>query len=246
MRLCLRHLKMKSLLPILTFLLGIMPVLTWAQPSSPEAFIASLRTAIQEKSLEKLDAITYMVGMSESDKKQAASVQQMFFSDTEILAITLEPLPVDFQSIYIVNGKEWEPTYTPTGVVNIQYKKTANGPLGLTPTYALVGGHYFLISTKSTDLGWKGPPDKTLGFAAMGQGQDKVQISVKWNASGVEQERTFKQKSNMIFLGQYIEQITVTSPDDATDVTLTISENGKEMYRSQPLKGKGTIEYKKS
>lgn len=196
--------------------------------------------------MEKLNAITYTLGMSDSDKKQAASVQQMFFSDTEITGISLEPLPADFQSVYIMGGKKLEPTYLPIGQIKIEYKKTANGPLGFSVPYAIVGGHYFLISSKSTDLGWKGPPDKTLFFNVMGQGQDKVQITAKWNASGVEQERIFKETSNMGFLGQYVEQIIVTSANDDTDVTLTISESGKEIYRSQPLKGKGTIEYKKS
>jgi hypothetical protein len=238
--------KMKSLWTIVAFLLGVIPLSAWAQPSSPEEFIASLRIAIQEKSPDKLNAITYTVGMSEADKNQAAPVQQMFFSDAEITGISLEPLPPDFQSVYVVNGKKWEPTYPPAGQVTIEYKKTANGPLGLSPAYAIIGGHYFLISTKSTDLGWKGPPDKTLSFAVMGRSQDKVQITVKWNASGVEQERIFKQTSNMGFLGQYIESATVTSTADDTDVTLTISENGKGIFRSPPLKGKGNVEYKKS
>jgi hypothetical protein len=228
------------------FLFGLVPHVISAQPSSPREFISSLQTAIQEKSLEKLNAITYTVGMNDSDKKQAASVQQMFFSNSEIASISIKPLPPDFQSVYIVNGKKWEPTYPPTGVVNIQYKKTDNGPTGLTPTYAIIDGHYFLISTKTTDLGWKGPPDKTLGFAVTGKGQDTAQITVKWNASGVELERKFTQHSNMTFLGQYVEQVDVTSADHGTDVTLTISENGKEIFCSQPLKGKGKIEYKKS
>jgi hypothetical protein len=145
-----------------------------------------------------------------------------------------------------VNGKKIEATYPPAGMIKIEYKKAANGPEGSSSPYAIIGGHYFLVSSKTTDLGWKGPPDKTLGFAVMGQGQNKVQITVKWNASGVEEERIFKETSNMAFLGQYVEKVTVTSTNDDTDVTLTISELGKEIFRSQPLKGKGTIEYNKS
>src|ERR1017187_3413674 len=107
---------MKSLLPILAFLLGISPLSTWAQPSSPTEFIAAYRTAVQEKSLEKLNAITYMVGMSEADKKQAADIdQQVIFSNTEIVGISLEPLPEDFQAVNIGNGKKYEPTYPPVG-----------------------------------------------------------------------------------------------------------------------------------
>ena len=184
--------------------------------------------------------------MSESDKKQAASVQQMFFNDAEITGISLEPLPTDFQSIAIVNGKKWEPTYAPIGQIKIEYKKTANGPLGFSAAYAIIDGHYFLISTKSADLGWKGPPDKPLSFMVTGWVKDKVQITARWNTSGAEQEQIYKGASNMYFMGQYFENVTVTSTDDNTDVTLIISEDNKEIFHSQPLKGKGTIEYKKS
>jgi hypothetical protein len=233
---------MKSLLPILTFLLGFIPLSTWAQPSSPEEFIASFRTAIQEKSAEKLNAITYTVGMSDSDKKQVAPVQQMFFSDAEITGISLEPLPTDFQSVYIVNGKKIEPTYLPVGLIKIQYKKVANGPDSLSQTYAIIGGHYFLVSSKITDLGWKGPPDTGLCLLVSGSPEDKVQITVKWNASGVEQEKVFNRYTTTV-IGQYVESATVTSTNP--NATLMILQGDKQIFVSPPLKGKAAIEYKK-
>ena len=193
--------------------------------------------------MEKLNAITYTVGMSESDKKQVAPVQQMFFSDTEIVSISLEPLPADFQSVYIVNGKKIEPTYTPVGLIKIQYKKVANGPDSMTSTYAIISGHYFLISTKSTDLGWKGPPDTGLCLMVTGSPQDKVQITVKWNASGVELEKVFNRYTTTV-LGQYVESATVTSSNP--DATLMILQGDKQIFLSPPLKDKAAIEYKKN
>ena len=235
---------MKSLLPILTFLLGIIPLSSWAQPSSPEDFIAAYRTAIQEKSLEKLNAITYTVGMSESDKKQVADVyQQVMFSDTEIVGISLVPLPADFQSVYFVNGKKIEPTYPPLGQIKIEYKKTANGPLSSGGLYAIIDGHYLLISSKTTDLGWKGPPDTGLCLLVSGSPQDKVQITVKWNASGVEQEKVFNRYTTTV-TGQYVESATVTSSNP--DATLMILQGSKQIFLSPPLKDKAAIEYKKN
>ena len=46
-------------------------------------------------------------------------------------------------------------------------------------------------------------------------------------------------------LGQYFDSIKVTSEEDEVDAVLTVAEGGKEIYKSQPLKGKGTIEYKR-
>ncbi|MCE0497958.1 MAG: hypothetical protein LV481_08450 [Methylacidiphilales bacterium] len=234
---------MKSLLPFLTFFLGIVALPIWAQPSSPEEFIAAYRTAMQEKSVGKLDALTYTVGMSDADKKQADSMQQMGFRDEAIAGITLEPLPADSPSVAIMNGKRYEQTYPPTGLIKIQYG-AANGPDSSSQGYAIIGGHYFLVSVKSTDLGWKGPPDKPLTFMVAGWVKDKVQIQATWNTSGVDQEQSFNGNSGG-GMGQYWVKFTVTSADDATDLTLVLSEDNKEIFRSPPLKGKGTIEYKK-
>jgi hypothetical protein len=235
--------KMKLCLRFLLVLVAIFPFQAWAQSTDPADFIASLRTAIQEKSADKLNALIYTVGMSASDR-QMAFLPLLYFNNAEIDTISLVPLPPNFQSIYIVNGKKLEPTYPPIGQVQIEYKKVANGPLSLSPAYAIVDGHYFIISAKSTDLGWKGPQDKTLGFSLMGgSSKDKVQIKVKWNASGVDQERVY-QETSALFLGQYIEGVTVTS--DNPETTLIITEGGKEVFHSSPLKDKKSIEYRKS
>lgn len=235
---------MKTIIHSFALSLVILPFTLLAQPNTSDEFVAAYRTAIQEKSPAKLDLITYSVGMSESDKQQLALVQQMIFSDKEIDDISLTPLPGDFQSVCVMRGKKLELTYPPVGLIKIKYKGTGNGMTSTSSPYAIINGQYFLVSTKSTDLGWSGPPDKTITFMVMGSGQDKVQIKAKWNASGIEQMRTFKVPSSN-FMGQYFDEITVTSREDDTDVTLTILEEGKEIYTSQQLKGKGSIEYKR-
>jgi hypothetical protein len=229
---------------IIAISVGIFPIALLAQPTSPEEFIAAYRTAMQERSAEKLNPLTYSEGMSEADKQQAAQVQQMIFTDKEIDSITLAPLPADFQTVFIQRGKKIEPTYTPIGLIQTKYKDGGNGMNSASAPYAVIDGKYFLISSKSTDLGWSGPPDKTITFMVMGQGQDKVQIKAKWNASGVDQERIFKSPSSN-FMGQFFKEVTVTSTQDDTDVTLTILEAGKKIFHSEPLKGKGTLEYKR-
>jgi hypothetical protein len=50
---------MKLLWSIFALLLGISSLSAWAQAGSPEEFIASVKTAMQEKSAEKLAALTY-------------------------------------------------------------------------------------------------------------------------------------------------------------------------------------------
>ena len=216
-----------------------------SEPKSPEDFIAAFRTVIKEKSTEKLAALTYLVGATDADKEQVKRVaQQVIFTDKEIDSISLQPLPEDYQSVYIMRGMKLEPTYPPSGIIQTKYSGTGNGLNSTSSPYAVIDGKYFLVTSKRTDLGWTGPEDKIITFMVMGRGQDKVQVKAKWNASGVDQERIFKSPSDN-FLGQHFNQITVTSTDDDTDVTLTVLEAGKEIFVSQPLKGKGVLEYKK-
>jgi hypothetical protein len=236
---------MKSLLPILTFLLGIIPLSTWAQPKTPEEFIAAVREAFQQKSLEKLDALTYPLGTGESDKKQTALLDQNLFKGTEIEETWLEPLPPYFQSVHIWFGKKTEVVPLPKGMIEVRYKPIGNNTYSAGLPYAIINGNYFLTSSRTTDLGWKGPKDKIISFKVIGQGQNKVHIFAKWNASGVEQERYFRYPSEE-FIGQYCERLTVTSTEDNTDVALDIFEDGKRIFHSKTLIGKGTIEYKKS
>jgi hypothetical protein len=49
---------------IIAISLGIFPIALLAQPTSPEEFIAAYRTAMQERSAEKLTPLTYSEGMS--------------------------------------------------------------------------------------------------------------------------------------------------------------------------------------
>jgi hypothetical protein len=235
---------MKSLLAIIFIFLLASPFSQASEAKTPDEFVAAFRAGFQEKDPKKLDEITYSVGMSEADKQQATRVQKMIFTDQEIESVTLEPLPDDFESVFILRGQKIEPTHQPVGLVHIKYKNHPNGTQSTSCAYAVVDGKYYLVGTKSTDLGWTGPPDKTIGFMVMGAGQNDVKIRVKWNASGVDQEKAFEKPSSS-FVGQYIQSITVTSIKDETDVTLTVLDSGKPIYTSEPLKGKGTLEYKK-
>lgn len=215
-----------------------------SEPSTPDEFIAAFGTALKEKSSDKLDALTYIAGMSETDKAQAKRVNQMLFTDEQIDSISLQPLPEDYETVHGMRGKKIEPAYPPAGVVETKYSATRNGVVSTSSPYAVIDGKYFLVPSKTTDLGWSGPADKTMTFMVIGNGQDKVQIRAKWNASGVDQERGFKSPSSS-FMGQHFDRITVTSANDDTDVTLTVLEGGKEVFVSGSLKGKGTLDYKK-
>lgn len=235
---------MKAFPASLCIFLGLILSAFAQDPHTPEDFLAAFRTALAERSPAKLDALTYSVGMTEADKALAVRMQQYMFTDKEIESLSLQPLPEDFQTFFISRGKKIEPTNPPVGLVDLKYKPSGNGTSGSSLPYTIVDGRYFLVGTKSTLLDWKGPADKNIGYMVMGAGQDGIRAKVKWNASGVDMEHTFKAPS-LSFQGQFIKEVMVTSETEDTNVTLTIVEDGKPISVSEPLKGKGKLEYKR-
>jgi hypothetical protein len=207
-------------------------------------FKGNLSAAISEKNDQKLEALIYFGGASPQDKQRMISMLRMvLLSGKEVEEISFAPLPSDFDPVLVVRGQKIEPTAKPKGMVRLTLKGAGQGPKESSNAYAIVDGKFLLVGMKSTDLGWKGPPDKNIGFSVVGQGSAGLQIQGMWNASGVQMNKAFKE-SSITFWGQHFDELNVTSASDDCDVTVTITEDGKEIY-SEPLKGKGVLQYKK-
>lgn len=232
---------------ILTIAISLLPFAsgaTAAESADSAPFTSALRAAITEKDEQKLEALIRFDGASPEDKKRMTAMLRMtFMNGKDVDEISLELLPSDFDPVLILHGQKIEPTATPKGKVKVTFKGAGQRTSASSCAYTVVDGKFFLVGMKSTDLGWKGPPDKNISFSVVGQGSSELQIHGVWNASGVQLQRTFKE-SNLTFWGQHFEELKVTSGNDDCNVTVTISEDGKEIY-SEPLKGKGVLHYKK-
>lgn len=232
---------------LLTIVISLFPFTsgaTLAEVPGAALFTSDLRAAITEKDNAKLKALIYTEGASPEDKQRMTSMlRMMYLNGKDVEEISLEPLPSDFESVLIVRGRKIEPTAPPKGMVKVTFKNTENGQGNSSGAYTVVDGKLFLVGMKSTDLGWKGPPDKNIGFTVVGQGASELLIQGVWNASGVQLKKTFT-GTGVTFWGQHFEELNVTSESDACDVTVTITEDGKAIF-SEPLQGKGVVNYKK-
>jgi hypothetical protein len=233
---------MKTLISLFAVLCLFHPISISAQSGPAQDFLNSVKSAIQEKSSEKLDTLTYTVGMSDSDKQVMDFGRKAAFSDNPIEDISFGPIPPNTPSGGIMAGRKYEMTFPAAGMVIVKFGGSTQSSMSL--GYAIIGGKYFLVSAKSTDLGWKGPPDKSLIYNFSCRPEDKIQVVVDYNVSGVDQQQTFTAPSGGV-MGQYFKKVTVTSLDDNINGKLTVTEGGTDIFTSQPLKGKGTVVYKK-
>jgi len=238
------HRRILSLL-IPIFLLGSIA----SKADTPEEFLAVYRTTLEQKDTNKLLSLYYTNGCSEVDITTLKKTEPMnHFYNEKLTNVIFEPISKDWNPIHIANGKKYEPTHSVDGVIKFFYvaqpENAQSAHYSGGDGYAVIDGVHRLIAAKSTDLGWKGPKDQQLNYTLSGRGADKCLIQYKWNVSGVDQEGT-SESSGIVIIGQFFESIKVTSTAEDADVVLTVREGGKEIYTSQPLKGKGTLEYKR-
>jgi hypothetical protein len=235
----------QRLLLIALCCIPLAPGASAAEATTAAEFTNALKAAITTRDAEKLEALVYADGASPEDLKRITDMFRMtLLAGKEVKDITLEAIPDDFDSIHIVQGRKIEPTAVPLGMVKVTFEDAGNGPKHSSTAYAVVRGKFHLVGMKSTDLGWKGPADRNIGYSITGTGADRLQIQGVWNASGAQLKKAFKQPS-LTFWGQHIEELTVTSENADCDVTLRITENGKTLH-TEPLKGKGAIQYKRT
>lgn len=217
-----------------------------------EFFLTTIKEAIIANDVSKLETLVYSAGMSDVDKTVSQQSHKTILSEiskSPVDTISFEPLPPYIKSTFVAGGRRYESTAPPAGSVIVRFKSPeaaeTNAPVIQRSTglpYAIVGGAYYLVGIKTTDLGWKGPPDISLGYSITGEGNDKLKIHLKYNVSGVILEDD-EIRPNKSFSGQYISEITVVSSDPATDVQLVIRHGGQEIYLSEQLKGIGKLKY---
>lgn len=243
------------LIPI--FLLGSIA----SKADTPEEFLAVYRTALEQKDTNKLLSLYYTNGCSESDMTLLNQMAPMAnFGKGKLTNLSFEPIPKGLNTIQINDGKKYEPTCPAVGIIKSTYVTSKDEATNDSEVlYAVQNGKHYLVTSKSTDLGWNGPKDHPFAVSVIGPGQQGAEITYAWNVSGIDQKTTVIGSGGFTLMGQYIDSLSVTSDNDHADVVCTIREctffkkgeqefydtsAGKVIY-SKPLKGKGTIEYKR-
>ncbi len=229
---------MKSVGTILSILL-LSCACVLAHPTSDDSFVVAWKKAIETKDLAAVEKLTYLEGLTEENRKLILRADR-FAHVGEIKEVTLEPLPSDFLTTHVANGKKMELLKPPIGLIKVHSK----GAWSIASPYAIVDGKYYVVGGKITDLNWQGPPDVAWNYFVKGKGSENIEVEYSWNASGVDMTRKMKHASNG-FVGQHINWIKVTSNDPNSEISLELLQGSNDFYKSETLKGLGVIEYKK-
>ncbi|MGZ0654129.1 hypothetical protein ACWPKO_00715 [Coraliomargarita sp. W4R53] len=211
-------------------------------PIAPAAdtFKAELHRVLDSKDWEGFLSLSYTEGVTDYDWKMAEMLKEVIFDGRAIQGIQLIELPEGFDSTFIYDGRFFEPTIAPVGLVEVI---SEGGEMKM--PYAIYDGAYRLIGTKSRSLNWTGPADQSLAIAVMGQGFDLVDAHATWNASGLTIDEKLTHASTN-FKGQFVESVTINSSDEAVSLQIIIFENGEKIYTSDYLKGIGELSYQRA
>ena len=206
---------------------------------SKEELKASVIQILNDQDWESYKALTYKNGMTDYDYKMMENLKPVIIDGRKVISGEFADLPEDHKYSFIYDGRSFEPTISPLGLLKIELEGG-----GTVLQYAKDGDNFVLVGTKSKDLGWEGPVDVQLGIVILGYNTEGLKIKASWNASG----RSFSEEldhTSTTFFGQYIETVQVSSDNPEAAYQLLVIKDGKEVYKSDKKKGIGEIRYKR-
>jgi hypothetical protein len=219
----------------------------WGAPADPAALAAAVDAALVARDLPALVALVDTEGLSAEDIKKAGPGLAALIPAEGTAKVTTDRLPdgIDLAAPRIYQGKRMELSRAPAGIIRVATKQ-GRAEMVATIPYVKTSAGFFLAGRKETDLGWKGPPDRQLGFMLVEDfPKEPVKLTVRYNASGVEQKNESSHYSGVVF-GQHIDEVTITGLSDGFKGRLVLREGGKEIYRSEPITGRTAFTYRRT
>ena len=141
-----------------------------------------------------------------------------------------EPVPDDFDPLYVLNGYEYRPNLAPLGYVVIDGT-----------TKAVYGrrddGRYYFVGTTRTAVNPDGPPDRMLQMMLVGQASPPVNYTGHFDVmqsngkiKRMELEDNGHGNTTAIIMGQYIERCEVTNDSARGSLWLRLQEGEETVF----------------
>jgi hypothetical protein len=216
-------------------------------PADPAALASAIDTALVARDVRALAALVDTEGMSPADLSKIERGVGGMIPQTGRALVTVDRLPdmIDIAKPMIFNGQRQELTRAPAGIIRVASQE-GKAQLVATLPYVQTPQGFLIAGRKQTDLGWKGPPDRQLGFTfEEDYPPSPCAITIKLNASGVEVEDSFTMHSGAI-LGQYIQEFTISGLPANFKGRLLLRIGNEVVFRSEPIIGQTSFTYQRS
>gem|GEM_PF-6684452 len=217
----------------------------FAATADPAALAAAVDAALVARDLPALCALVDTDGLSTEDLEKVGPGLAGLIPEEGTATVTTDRLPdgIDLSQPRIHNGKRIELTRAPAGIIRVTAKQGRASVVSTVP-YVHTRDGFLLAGRRETDLGWTGPPDRQITFMLVEDTpKEPVTITVRYNASGVEQTmRTVHHSGG--FFGQHVEELTIDGLSKDFKGRLVLRAAGKEIYRSEPITGQSIFTYR--
>lgn len=219
----------------------------FSAPSDPAALASAIDAALVARDLPALCALVDTEGLSAEDLKKVGPGLAALIPTEGTAKVSTDRLPdgIDLMAPRIYKGKRLELTRAPSGIIRVATKQGRAEMVSTIP-YVQTAAGFLLAGRKETDLGWKGPADRQLGFMLVEDfPKEPVKFTLRYNVSGVEQQMVTAHHSGGV-LGQHIDELTITGLSTDFKGRLVLRDAGKEIYRSEPINGQSTFTYRRT
>jgi hypothetical protein len=217
-------------------------------PATADELLKRFETGLKEKNTKSIMALFDWKGVSEDMKVSQQQIISMI-SSQEVKSVKLSPLPADFKTEYERNGIRYRPNVTVVGVIDIQYAQEGN--LGRMP-YGKKNNAFYLANVIQQRISQPATLEKSLNISIQGTVSPKP-VAFEGFCVYLKGGKEIKEdivdewhKGNLshVFWGDRIKSCKVWKTSAGGEIRLVITEDGKEVFKSEWETTNKPIEYK--
>jgi hypothetical protein len=205
--------------------------------ATADELLNRFEAALRAKNTNAIMALFDWQGVSEDMKASQQQIIGMMFSQ-EVKSVKLSPLPMDFKTEFERNGIRYRPNVTVVGLIDIQYAQ--KGSLGRKP-YGKKNNAFYLANTIQERISHPATMEKSLNISIQGTVSPKpisfegFYVYLKGGKEIKEKIIDTLHKGNLsqTFWGDRIKSCIVWKTSAGGEISLVITEDGKEVFKSE-------------
>lgn len=257
-----RHLRCLAVISVVVLLI-LSSNQALAESKMEEVFLNKIRAAFKGHDEQEFWKLFNLEGMSEKVRASLDKHLVKKVAKADLIAISLEPLPEDFRTEYVLNGVQYRPNVKPLGLVKMVYKNlnpqdpstyvgTVSGNPSTSMLYGQKGDQLMFAGTVEEKLpgdlpaskqiqvlvmGFSHPPITFEGYMIYLQGNKPVRDKIEDMGGG---------NVTRIVRGEAITYLEVRRTSAKGEIKVKILEDEDVIFETEHLKGDEPIIFKRS